>query len=745
MGEAFEEFISAVLIAASIEEERELIAEEQAKMRNAIKSGAPEERPRTVAKLVYLAMSGENVSWGQMEVVRLMTADRFSSKRIGYVAATALLNEMTELTVLITATVQKDLQSTDRNSQKLALDLIANIGTAEMSQSLPQDVLKLIDSLEPTIQKRAAMAAVTILRRNPEIYETFRPAVARLLNSTSHCCLHAGVQLALQMLAIEPSLREPWSQFSAACTGCLKNLFENKQENEYTFMIFSDPFLQIAFLRLIGTLNSPSDELDDVLSSIATGSDVRRNAGRSILLQTVSTIANVAKKPSLRSLACNQVGRLFGQGSQPNIVYSALSAFSRILYAQSSVLDRSSSDSQVLQRYKSEVVRCLDHRDPSIRRRALDVVAALVDETNVQTLIPEVISYVRLADTTFRTELVAKIFSSVQRFAPSVRWNFDTVFRLLSDSGNYVGTDVIVAFAKSIATSQSIRLHAIKTLAEALKVGTENQPLLQVAAWALGEFQEDPSDSIDVMIRLTTMPQTVAETKLMLITALAKLAVRFGEAGKVKDHFQVFVNSNNLEIQQRTGEMLRVLDRPDVYEQLLAPIEVDDAEEPARTIDRASPAGEPLLIEMGGEPAKAESKRKPKGEETPAKVDAPKPTFTPPANSVEALKTADIVVYFQIQRNPANPAELGIRSTIVNLGKVTLSKFAVQYAAVQGWQIIPQTPSGNVLEPMGRNTIRQLLYAQNRGVLPLKMMAQLTFMYGTQPIKEQHPVNPIFG
>jgi hypothetical protein len=104
--------------------------------------------------------------------------------------------------------------------------------------------------------------------------------------------------------------------------------------------------------------------------------------------------------------------------------------------------------------------------------------------------------------------------------------------------------------------------------------------------------------------------------------------------------------SNNLEIQQRTGEMLRFLDRPDVYEELLAPLEVEEAEEPVRTIDRTSPTGEPLLIEMAPESVKPESKAN--TDEKPLKIDAPKP-----ANSVETLRTADIVVYFKIQKNLA--------------------------------------------------------------------------------------------
>jgi hypothetical protein len=732
--ESFEDFITKVLLADTIEDEREIISDEQAALRTIIKSGEDDNRPRTVAKLIYLSMCGENVSWGQMEAVGLMSADRLSHKRVGYLAAGSFLAENMELTVLTTATVQKDLVSTNPRIQKLALDFIANMGTGEMSQSLHQEVARLLDAPDPTIQKRAAMAALTIIRRNPEIWEAFRPFVAKLLNSPSHCCVLAGAHMALQLLSIEPSLRDGWAQFCVACTALLKHLFELKEENEYTFIIFQDPFLQITLLRLLAALKHPSEELDDVLSLVATGSSVIRNAGRSTLLQTVATIAAVAKKPALRSLAFNQVGRLFSHGKQANTLYSALSAFSRILYSEGSILDRSSADSQVLQRYKSEVVSCLSHRDPSIRRRALDVVAALVDETNVETLIPEVIGYVKTADATFRTELVSKIFTSIQRFAPTPVWNFNAVFQLVVDSGSYVSAEVVVAFCNLVARNSAIRPHAIKTLSEALKTNPENQPLLQVAGWAVGEFQETTSDAIDVLLRLTQLPQTVAETKLILITSMAKLAVRFNEIPKVRQHLAQFVKNNNLEVQQRTGELVRVLERPDVSEGLLAPMEVEGEEDVPKPAEHA-----PGLLEFTSEP---KSVKPPKAAPAAAR---PPPIVTAPPNSVEALKTSDFVVYFEIQKNPANPSQMAVRSSIFNVGAVPLTKFLLQFGASQGWQINAQPPSGNVLGPIGSAPIRQVFYLQNKGTLPLKMIAQATFMYRTQPIKEQHQLNPIFG
>jgi hypothetical protein len=288
-----------------------------------------------------------------------------------------------------------------------------------------------------------------------------------------------------------------------------------------------------------------------------------------------------------------------------------------------------------------------------------------------------------------------------------------------------------------VARNVPIRRHAIKTLSEALKTNSDNQPLLQVAAWAVGEFQETTSDALDVMVRLTQLPQTAAETKLVLITAMAKLAVRFNDVPKVRQHLAIFVRNNNLEVQQRAGELVRVLEHPEVSEGLLAPMDVDGEDQAPKPAERG-----PSLLEFTAE---SQSERPPKVAESQLevkKVQSAPPAVAAPPNSVEALRTSDFVVYFEIQKNPANPAQIAIRSSIFNVGSVPLTKFSIQFGASQGWQINAQPPSANVLGPA---PIRQVFYLQNKGTLPLKMIAQATFMYGTQPIKEQHQLNPIFA
>jgi hypothetical protein len=320
--------------------------------------------------------------------------------------------------------------------------------------------------------KRAAMAAVRVVQRVRDLAETFKPTVNRLLKHGAHGVVISAINLMADIISVEPSYRTSWTRYVTAFTKILRQLHTSKASREFACAVFNDSFLQIRLIRILAMFDRLSDDLDDVLESIITGVDVKRNTGHALLFQAVETIVATAKKPSLRGLAFSQVGRLFNL-REANVIYSALSVFSRVLYAGREIVGRTNGDSIALQRFKSQIVRCLSHRDASIRRRGLDVISALVDADNVETLIPEVLDYVKLSDAEFRVELVAKIFTAVQRFAPNATWNFDTVHRILIDNGSYVGNDILTSFCKLIARKPELHRHAVSQLGSSMLNFTE--------------------------------------------------------------------------------------------------------------------------------------------------------------------------------------------------------------------------------------------------------------------------------
>lgn len=757
MSQSTESFIRSCLLSRSIEEERVIIADEQACMRTFIRDCDPNYRPRIVGKLIYLSIRGIDTAWGQMEVVNLISHDRFSYKMIAYLGCGLLLDESNERVVLITHAIHNDLQSNNPMIIQLALSLVANMGSREMYQTVSTDVQKLIDNDDPNIKKRATVCAYKIIQKLPELAETYRPQLTKILNSNVHSVVNAGILLAMQILTIDSKLMPNITNVSTAFTEILSALYKAAPSQEFRFSSFNDPFLTIRVLQFLSKLKNPTDELDDILQAIVTGVDKKRVCGRSILLQAVSTIGQTANKASLKSLAFNQIGRLF-EFKDPNILYSALSCFSRILYEGKNIIDRSAADSLVLERYKSNVVTCLDHPDPSLRRRALDVVAALVDERNIETLIPEVMTYLHLADQDFRAELVTKIFSAVQRFAPNPQWNFDTALRILVSSGSYVGNDYITSVCKLISTHPDIRPHILESLPKALSINSPSQQLIQVVSYALGEFQESNStNTITSFTNFLRFPSTSTESKCYLLTAIAKLAYKFGQIPSVTNIFEEFSKSNNIEIQQRSGELLRILNKPSLCETLFAPqdneevpIESSDANRSnsnildlidisqPQVIERNAPSGGGLLDLLGTPTNSAQTAA------FQASTPQQQTQISPPPGSVEALRTASYVVYFQIQRNQLNPNQIAIQSTVFGLEKIQLTNFSMMFAVPPAWKINVGQPSGNILGASGSQPIVQQIFLQAAAPQPLVIRTQTSYMYRSQPMKEMNQINPIF-
>lgn len=807
MTQPLNDFISSVRTAESIEQEKFIIATEQAQIRAYMRKDDPDMRPCIVSKLIFLDMLGQNPAWGQLETITLMSDERFSYKRVGYIGACCLLDEMGELALLVTQTLLKDLASPDPNIQALALAFIANMGSQEVCRSVSTAVQKLLDSRYPEVQKRAGMAIVRIVSKNPDLAESYKNSVQALLNQSQHGVVISGINLVIAMIKAEPKLAKSWAQFSVPFTKILKSLTNSRPTREFSSGIYNDPFMQIKAMQALALLHRRSEELEGILQSIISSTESRRNTGRAILYQAVETIVAVSKKSALRGLAFNQVGRLLSM-KDPNVLYSALSSFARVLYNEKTMISRGSADSMALQRYKTQIVNCLDHKDPSIRRRALDVISALIDEKNVTTLIPEILNFVKLADTEFRTELITKIYSATQRFAPDVLWNFDTVHQILIDSGNYVSSEIISNFCELITKTPKLQAHAVSKLSESLLHFSENQSLMQVSAFVIGEFALEDNGTAESFRQIVKLPQTSIETQLYIITALSKMAVRFGgDRTPTLQLFAELARSNNLEVQQRAGEMLQLLQIEGVGEQLLAPIAAiadSDIDEKAVTItDQAGTAKEDddllsLLVldntpKQQAQPAKPVTASKsadpldllglapttpapaqPVAAPAPVQAAPAKPAPSPVTNLLGAPVAAspapapvqpvsapapvqaapvpqgilmatlqDIVLYGQVKPNPSDPRQLALKLSAYCKNQRDLTGFRIAFQPSRGWQLKNQPQDGNVIGANYSKPVSVVIFLFNQAGTPFGLNVKLAYNFGSQPVTETCVINKL--
>lgn len=166
-------------------------------------------------------------------------------------------------------------------------------------------------------------------------------------------------------------------------------------------------------------------------------------------------------------LAVNILGR-FLLSKENNIQYVALNTLCNIV----------GRDIEAVGRHRATIVSCLSNADSSLRRRALDLVYALTDKSNILEMAGHMINYAVIAEADERPTVCARITSAVRRFAPSMRWEADALLVLIAVRGESARRDVVRRliylvsrrFASSVAAS---RCHIADDLLSARPVGFE--------------------------------------------------------------------------------------------------------------------------------------------------------------------------------------------------------------------------------------------------------------------------------
>ena len=122
--------------------------------------------------------------------------------------------------------------------------------------------------------------------------------------------------------------------------------------------------------------------------------------GNAILYETVLSIMDIQSESGLRVLAVNILGR-FLLNSDKNIKYVALNT----------LLKTVTLDNQAVQRHRATILDCLKDPDVSIKRRAMELSFALINQSNYKTMTKELIAFLQTADQVFKSECSSGTFS----------------------------------------------------------------------------------------------------------------------------------------------------------------------------------------------------------------------------------------------------------------------------------------------------------------------------------------------
>ena len=307
------DLIRSVRSCKTAAEERAVISKECALIRTAIKEEDEKFRQRNVAKLMYIHMLGYPTHFGQMECLKLISATTFPEKRVGYLALTLLLTENTEVLTLVTNSLKVDLTNSSQYIQALALITIGNLATQDMARDLTTDVEKILKGSNSFLRKKAALATIRLLKKEPDLIEHLADRIVALLKDRAHGVVITGTQAMLDILEIDPEYKEEFAKAVPTLVRLLRNFISMSYSPEHDVSGITDPFNQVKIMTLLRALgkddSEASEHMNDVLAQVATNTETSKNAGNAILYECVQTIMGTESDSSLRVLAINILGR----------------------------------------------------------------------------------------------------------------------------------------------------------------------------------------------------------------------------------------------------------------------------------------------------------------------------------------------------------------------------------------------------------------------------------------------------
>ncbi|XP_075440014.1 AP-1 complex subunit gamma-1 isoform X3 [Ascaphus truei] len=564
------ELIRTIRTARTQAEEREMIQKECAAIRSSFREEDNTYRCRNVAKLLYMHMLGYPAHFGQLECLKLIASQKFTDKRIGYLGAMLLLDERQDVHLLMTNCIKNDLNHSTQYVQGLALCTLGCMGSSEMCRDLAGEVEKLLKTSNSYLRKKAALCAVHVIRKVPELMEMFLPATKNLLNEKNHGVLHTSVVLLTEMCERSPDMLLHFRKLVPQLVRILKNLIMSGYSPEHDVSGISDPFLQVRILRLLRILGRNDDDsseaMNDILAQVATNTETSKNVGNAILYETVLTIMDIKSESGLRVLAINILGR-FLLNNDKNIRYVALT----------SLLKTVQTDHNAVQRHRSTIVDCLKDLDVSIKRRAMELSFALVNGNNIRGMMKELLYFLDSCEPEFKSDCASGIFLAAEKYAPSKRWHIDTIMRVLTTSsmllfqaGSYVRDDAVPNLIQLITNSSEMHEYTVQKLYKAIADDISQQPLVQVCSWCIGEYgdllvsgqceEEEPiqvteDEVLDLLESILVSNMSTSVTRGFALTAIMKNSTRFNNTvNRIKKVVSIYGSSIDVELQQRAVE-----------------------------------------------------------------------------------------------------------------------------------------------------------------------------------------------
>jgi AP-3 complex subunit delta len=414
-------------------------------------------KANALQKLTFLHMMGYSMSWASFATIEVMSSPRFAQKRIGYLAASQGFHKDTDVILLSTNLLKKELRSANVGGSMagvyeagLAINCISNIVTPELAQDLLPEMTNLTSHPQPYVRKKALLCLFKLFVQYPQGLRLTFAKLQQCLNDPNPAVVSCAVNVVTELCDKNP---KNYLHLAPAFFELLTNSSNN--------------WMLIKVVKLLGSLVPEEPRLARKLLDPLAGI-VSNTPAKSLLFEAAHAVTKClpycrkndgsmpANVPDVVAL-CAQTFKEFAQERDQNLKYLGLVGFGSLMESFPKVLSATA--------YRPLILTCLSDDDVTIRSRALDLLPSMATRKNLVELVSQLLQHVALASGEYKLELVAKIVEmcSGEKYAllQDFSWYLDVLFQL----GHMRGLDTHAELLRWQVSDVALRVLPVRSYA----------------------------------------------------------------------------------------------------------------------------------------------------------------------------------------------------------------------------------------------------------------------------------------
>ena len=195
-------FIKQVKNVNSAEEERILIANESASIRNDFGQSNTETLRDNLLKLIFIHLLGYPSYFGQMASIQMINMAGYEDKRVGYLAMSLFLHESSDLLLLTVNSIKNDVVNPNplfsfvlfigRYIAGLAITFCGNCCCDPLARDVFPELVPFLTHENPYIRKKVCLSMIKMISLVPDLIEDMVKSLPSLLVSNDHGVLISG-------------------------------------------------------------------------------------------------------------------------------------------------------------------------------------------------------------------------------------------------------------------------------------------------------------------------------------------------------------------------------------------------------------------------------------------------------------------------------------------------------------------------------------------------------------------------